>query len=179
MGASKHYADQVFTPAPAGRRVRMVTTLVLLLFPTLILVIALLQPRDPVGVYVFAVLSPLAGLAVAAIAWFLARISAYRLVDGELVVIRRLQCPRFSLDGLVSVASDPQALRRALRIVGNDGLGAISGRFRSRRLGRFRAYATDGEKAVVLLWSDRCVVVTPERPASFIDAVSRRAGLRS
>jgi hypothetical protein len=62
-------------------------------------------------------------------------------------------------------------------MVGNDGLGAISGRFRSKRLGWFRAYVTDGERAVVLRWPDRCVVISPDQPSWFIETVRKRAGL--
>ena len=70
-----------------------------------------------------------------------------------------------------------QPMRHAWKLYGNDGLGAYSGRFRSRRLGAFRAYLSDAERAVVLRWPDRCVVISPEQPSYFLEAVRKRAGL--
>jgi hypothetical protein len=60
---------------------------------------------------------------------------------------------------------------------GDDGLGAVTGRFRSRRLGAFRACLTDAEHAVVLRWPDRCLVISPQQHSFFVEAVRKRAGL--
>ena len=84
---------------------------------------------------------------------------------------------RFPLAGLVSASPDREALRGAWKMRGNDGLGAVAGRFRSKRLGAFRAYLTDAEHAVVLRWPDRCVVISPEQHSWFIETVRKRAGL--
>ena len=52
------------------------------------------------------------------------------------------------------------------------GLGdqpfSFSGEFWNRRLGRFRALATDPQRAVVLRYSRRTVVITPHDPQQFI-----------
>ena len=81
---------------------------------------------------------------------------------------------RLPLAGLVAVETDREALRGAWKIFGNDGLGAYAGRFRSRKLGRFRAYVSDPAWAVVLRWPDRCLVVSPAQPGEFTDAVRAR-----
>ena len=45
---------------------------------------------------------------------------------------------------------------------------------RSRKLGKFRAYVSDPDCAVVLRWPDRCLVVSPAQPSEFTDAVRAR-----
>jgi hypothetical protein len=69
-------------------------------------------------------------------------------------------------------------MRHAWKVHGNDGLGAVAGRFRNKRLGAFRAYLTDTEHAVVLRWPDRCLVISPQQDSFFLEAVRKRAGLR-
>ena len=61
---------------------------------------------------------------------------------------------------------------------GNDGLGAIAGRFRSRELGTFTAYVSNKDNAVVLRWPDRVLVVSPERDYEFAKVVRAHAGLK-
>ena len=57
----------------------------------------------------------------------------------------------------------------------NGGLFAFSGlKCRNRRLGVFDAYATSHKRAVVLRYSDRIVVVTPDNPAAFVDSIQAR-----
>ncbi len=99
------------------------------------------------------------------------------MVEAELQVELPFRTARFPLEGLKDVTPDREALRGARKIIGNDGLRAISGRFRSKRLGRFHAYVTDGERAVVLRWPDRCVVISPDQHSLFIETVRKRAGL--
>jgi hypothetical protein len=113
---------------------------------------------------------------MAAVLWA-SLIRRYRLAGEELLVERRLRTVRIPLAGLISASIDRDAMRHAWKMYGNDGLGAFSGRFRSRRLGAFRAYLTDAERAVVLRWPDRCVVISPEQPSYFLEAVRKRAGL--
>jgi len=60
---------------------------------------------------------------------------------------------------------------------GNNGLGAIVGRFRSKRLGASRVFLTDAEHAVVMRWPDRCLVISPDQHSYFVEAVRKRAGL--
>ena len=116
--------------------------------------------------------------AVVAALWFSARIRRYRLVGGELQIEMPLRTVRFPLEELNDVTPDREALRGARKIVGNNGLGSINGRFRSKHLGPFRAYVTDRDHAVVLRWPDRCLVISPQQPSLFVETVRQRAGLR-
>jgi len=179
MPSGRFLPDHDFAPAPAGARVRLVTLLSfvgVLVLATAIPLITLRTHRPPpwpvfAGLYVAPV--------IAVAAWLTARIRRYRLASAELQVHLPFRVVRFPLAGLQDAAPDREALRGAWKRVGNDGLGAISGRFQSRRLGRFHAYVTDGERAVVLRWPDRCLVVSPDQPAWFVETVRRHAGLTS
>ena len=52
------------------------------------------------------------------------------------------------------------------------GLFSIGGRnCRNRRLGRYDAYATDPARCVVLRFPDRIVVMTPDDPDAFVEAI--------
>jgi hypothetical protein len=176
--APGHYVpDQDFAPAAAGTRVRIVTLLcfVAVIGAAVANLVLALRHRHP-GPWL-SVAAVGGGLAFLVVVWFTARIRGYRLAAAELQVHRPLLIVRFPLEGLQEAVPDRDALRGARKIVGNDGLGAISGRYRSKRLGRFQAYLTDREHAVVLRWPDRSLVVSPDQTAWFIETVRRRAGL--
>ena len=69
-------------------------------------------------------------------------------------------------------------MRFAFRTLGIGGPFAFVGRYWSRRLGGFTAYATDRSRSVVMLrWPGRTVVVTPDDPGTFVAAVEAAAGL--
>ncbi len=169
--------DAEFAPASIGARVRIITLLsfVAVVIVGTVVVVLTLQERRPPPWPVW-VASGIAPVIVAAI-WFTARIHCYRLAAAELRIELPFRTVRFPLEGLKEVTPDRHAFHGARKIVGNDGLGAISGRFRSKHLGAFRAYLTDPEHAVVLRWPDRCVVISPDQHAWFIETVRKRAGL--
>src|SRR5271169_223222 len=102
-----------------------------------------------------ALLAPLAGLAVFLPLYFFerSRVSRFR-IDGDCLVLCR---KRYPLAGLSEIGRDPQVLRWAFRVRGNGGVGAIRGRYWSRRVGKFDAFMTDPEKAVVLRWPNQIV----------------------
>ena len=56
---------------------------------------------------------------------------------------------------------------RAPEFAGN-GLFAITGWFRNRKLGLFRAFATAPRHSVVLRFDDRTLVISPEDPERFV-----------
>ena len=69
-------------------------------------------------------------------------------------------------------------MRWAIRIRGNGGLGAIRGRYWSKRLGKFDAFLTGSENAVVLRWPDKVVAVSPADTEFFIYSARAAAGLK-
>ncbi|HKE95832.1 MAG TPA: PH domain-containing protein [Povalibacter sp.] len=87
----------------------------------------------------------------------------------DAIVVRRLGWrTHLPLADLKSVTGDAEAMRGSLRLLGNGGLFSFSGEFWNRRLGRFRALATDPQRAVVLRYPKRTVVITPHDPQYFI-----------
>jgi hypothetical protein len=177
MPQARFIPDAEFASAPIGTRVRMMTLLSIVAVVVVATVVPVLMLEThhppPWPVFLTTGIAP----AVVAIIWFTARILRYRVVEAELQVELPFRTVRFPLEGLKDVTPDREALRGARKIAGNDGLGAISGRFRSKRLGWFRAYVTDAEHAVVLRWPDRCVVISPDQHSLFVEAVRKRAGL--
>ena len=90
------------------------------------------------------------------------------------IVIRRFGwTTRLSRFGLQRVEVEPGVMQRSMRVFGNGGLFALVGRFRNRRLGAYRALVTDPDRTVVLHYTDRRVVVSPDRPAEFAQALDR------
>ena len=177
MPGSRFQPDAVFEPAPPDTRVRLATTLafVIVVLAMATVTVAMLRERQPAPWPVL--LLPPGILAVFAVIWHGSRVRRYRLTAEQLQVERTFRTLRFPLAGLASATADPLAMRGALKVAGNDGLGAVAGRFRSKRIGKFRAYLTDREHAVVLRWPDHCLVISPQQHSLFLADVRRRAGL--
>jgi hypothetical protein len=174
MTSERHIPDETFAPAPAGTRVRAMTVIVILVFVALVAVQAAVMPRHSMTDYWIGVCAPLVGVPIVLVVWWIARIRAYRLEGRELVVVRPGFPVRFSLEGLDSIERDRDPMAGARKRRGNDGLGAVSGTFRSRKLGDFRAHVTDREHGVVLRAAAGTLVISPAQPGIFIDAVRRR-----
>ncbi len=99
-------------------------------------------------------------------------------VHQDVILVRRLLwSSRLAYEGLRSVEVDPDAMKGSIRTMGNGGLFSFTGLYRSKRLGNFRAYATDMKCSVILKYEDRTVVVTPESPEEFADMVRQFSGL--
>lgn len=167
--------------APIGVRVRFVTLIVLAVLAAVAVfnvAWAWGRPSAARGLWPM-VLAPLAGLILTGAVALFSRVCGYRLVERDLQVVRLGRINRYPLEGLTAVESDRAALQGAWKKLGNDGLGAITGRFSSRKLGPFVALVTDPAQAVILRWPDRCLVVSPDRTGYFVEACRERAGLRS
>lgn len=165
--------------APVGGRVRFITWLcVAVIAGAMVLDVALAFGLHlPVKSRWAMVLAPLAGVLVVVPVFLFSQVLGYRVGGGELAAVRRGRLTRFKLDGLQGVEVDPEAMKFSVKIFGNDGAGAITGRFRNLRLGAYEALVTDRARSVVLRWPDRCLVVSPDRPAEFAAAVRAHAGL--
>jgi hypothetical protein len=129
---------------------------------------------DPT-VMVLGTVAPFAGLLVGGVFFLVerSRTSRFRIEENVLVLGRK----RHPLEGLVEAVRDPDVLRWAFRKFGNGGLGAIRGRFWSRRLGSFEAFLTGTQNAVVLRWPGKVVAVSPADPEFFIHSARAAAGL--
>ena len=105
-------------------------------------------------------------------------IRGYSVTSDELLVHRLLWTTRLPLADLRSAQVEPRAMRWSVRTFGNGGLFSFSGWYYNRLLGRYRAFVTDPNRAVVLRLGGRHVVVSPSEPEAFVDdllAVSHAA----
>jgi hypothetical protein len=95
-------------------------------------------------------------------------VRGYVLTDDAITVRRGGWLTHLPTDGLLSVSGDNEAMAGSLRLFGNAGLFAFTGEFWNRKLGRYRALATDPSRSVVLRYANRRVVITPDDPQRFI-----------
>jgi PH (Pleckstrin Homology) domain-containing protein len=135
--------------------------------------IVLMPARLP-WVRVFMVAAPACFLVSA----LLFMVSGYRLSATALEIQRPLWTTTYALAELVSVAGDTDALHGSLRVFGNGGLFSFTGIFWNKRLGLFHAYGTDPERAVVMKFRTRMIVVTPDDTQHFIVRVRTHLATR-
>jgi len=96
-------------------------------------------------------------------------VRGYSLQGSVLRIRRLLWSTRVDLSGLRSAIVDPDAMKSAIKTFGNGGLFSFTGRFRSRRLGPFRAFVTDLSSCVVLVTDAGTVVISPGAPDRFAE----------
>jgi len=130
------------------------------------------KASDPIAETFGAVMAATLPLIALGAALFVVR--GYDLGTRELRIRRLLWSTRIPLDGLSAAAHDPAAMRRSMRLFGNGGLYSYTGLFRSRELGRYRAFVTDPKRAVVLKLPKRTVVISPASPESFLQHLALR-----
>ena len=99
------------------------------------------------------------------------------VMHGTLLVHRLGWSTRFDLAKLTGVQASPGVTMGSIRLWGNGGLFGFVGYFRNDIVGRYKAYATDGMRAVLLDFDGWKLVVTPDSPAEFVEAVRAEACL--
>lgn len=173
--------NQEFQSAPMGRRVILTAALVfgvvlsLVVFNTTIVAGRSMTGRA-LSDRTIVSLSPLLGLLITG-PFFLyerSKVSRFAIEDNVLV----LGSKRYPLQGMTGAERDPKVLCWAVKRSGNGGLGAIRGRYWSKRLGKFEAFLSGTENAVVLRWPDRVVALSPADPEFFITCARSAAGIR-
>jgi hypothetical protein len=95
-----------------------------------------------------------------------------------LLVHRLGWATRIPLSGLVSAEAEPNATLGSIRVFGIGGAFAFVGKFRNATLGSYRAYVTDPEFCVVLEIGPEKIVVTPDSPVRFVEAIRLAASSR-
>ena len=102
-------------------------------------------------------------------------VRSYAIEPNVLAIRRLLWTTRLPLSGLQSAEAVPNVMRGSLRLFGNGGMFSITGLYRNRALGNYRAFVTDLKKTVVLRFPKRIVVISPENPEQFVAEISRFA----
>lgn len=142
--------------APWGNRLKVTTALVLA-----ILGVAFFTIKG------WAVLVILAIVGVALV--FAVR--GYSVMDGQLLIHRLGWATRFDLEGLTRAEYSPGATIGSARTMGIGGLFGFVGHFHNAVLGSYRAYATHESNTVVLDFGGQKIVVTPDAPVEFVEAI--------
>lgn len=99
-------------------------------------------------------------------------VRGYTITPDVLLVQRLFWSTRVPLAELQSARFDPDALRWSIRTCGNGGLYSFTGWYWNKRVGAYRAFATDPKRAVILKFTKRTVVVTPDDPERFVHELS-------
>ena len=160
--------------APWSRSLRRLTATAVIVLVSVTLASLLVTPRLPLPARVALVGAPLLVLLLAPL--FMVR--GYIVTESQIEVRRLGWRTVLPLAGLAAVTGEPEGMRGSLRLLGNGGLFAICGWFWNRRIGRYRAYATDPERAVLLRYRDGTkVVLTPHDVQHFIVRVRRMAAI--
>jgi hypothetical protein len=156
--------------APWGRSLRLATGMSVAILLALPALGVLAGPRTLLLWWIAMVVFPLAIL-VGALPFV---VRGYVLTEHALEIRRLGWVTTLPLRGLEAASGDVELLRGSLRIFGNGGLFSISGWFWNRRLGVYRAFATDLSRAVVLRFRDRRpVLVTPHDTQHFLVRVRK------
>ena len=158
--------------APWGRRVWLFTGSLLLVGIVLALVLPFLFRKEGEPWIVSFIPTIMMFLIFGGTSLFLIR--GYEVMDDKILVRRSFWTDSIDLMGLTSIEADSQSCKGAFKTIGNDGLFAMHGRFRSKKLGNFRAFVTNPQNGVILRFEDRTIVVSPDRPKSFVHEVTRR-----
>jgi Bacterial PH domain len=160
--------------APWSRSLRLVTAIAVIILVSLTLASLLITPRLSLPARIALVSAPLLVLLVA----LLFMVRGYVVTDSQIEVRRLGWSTVLPLAGLSAVTGEPDGMRGSLRLFGNGGLFAISGWFWNRSIGRYRAYATDPQRAVLLRYRDGTkVVLTPHDVQHFIVRVRQLAAI--
>ncbi len=102
-------------------------------------------------------------------------IRSYAIEPNVLAIRRLLWTTRLPLSGLQSAELSPNAMRGSVRLFGNGGMFSITGLYRNRALGNYRAFVTDLTKTVVLRFPKHTFVISPEKPEQFVAEISQFA----
>ncbi len=153
--------------APWGKRLSYTTLLVILaLFGISLMGRAELHRVDVVGSFMISAF-PL--LLAGGSSIFVIR--GYVVTKETLFVRRLFWNSRIDLAELQSYEIDPHAMSGSIRTMGNGGMFCIAGYFHNKKLGNFRAFASDPKLCVVLRFPGKTIVVTPDNPAQFVAAL--------
>lgn len=148
--------------APWDAYLRFMAASVSVAVPLIMLATIVVAATSLAAFLMFAVPPLLVGAALAG------RVRGYVLTEDAITIRRGWRETRLSLAGLCSVTADVAAMSGSLFLFSNHGLFSYVGRYWNRKLGWYRAYATDRSRAVVLRYADRTVVISPHDPQQFI-----------
>ena len=155
--------NEIRFKAPWGPLLRIMTLICIILLIGISVIGINTGPENNMGWIFGMVVFPMSLLFISA--FFIIR--GYVLTDNTLVIQRLGWNTKIDLSELTSAEVDKTAMAKSIRTFGNGGMFCFAGLFHNKRLGTYRAFATDLRKCVVLRFTNRIVVVTPDEPENF------------
>ena len=160
--------------APWGKALKVMTGVSVLILVNIPVIGMFSGPQGNVVWTLGMIVVPLLSLATAA--FFLIR--GY-VLTGDVLLVQRLGWnSKLDLSGLSAAEADPRAMAKSIRTFANGGMFCFAGIFRNKKLGSYRAFATDPKLSVVLRFNSRVVVVTPENPEDFVRRIRELRNLQ-
>jgi hypothetical protein len=159
--------------APWGPLLHAMTLLSICLLGGMVAIGINNRPPGTFGWDMVMIILPLVMLVVS----FFFSIRGYLLFPDVLFVQRLGWYSKIPLEGLLSASFDPEATKRMIRRFGNGGMFCFAGSYKSKKIGPFRAFATDFRRTVVLKFADRTIVITPGDPVDFVEKITALRGL--
>lgn len=154
--------------APWGLSLKLITTFSVIILVGIPLIGLFNHPNNEFIWFLSMVVFPFSILIVSA--FFMIR--GYELSKDKLIILRLGWNTEVNLKGLQAVEINPDAMKKSLRTFGNGGLFSITGRFRNKQLGSYRAFVTDPKLSVILRFEDKIIVVTPDNPNRFANLIN-------
>jgi hypothetical protein len=155
--------------APWGRSVKLATALAVFVLLAVLVISRLDLSGGPESLWVRWMVPGFLLVIFGGVALF--NVRGFSIQGRELLIQRLLWQTRFPLDDLRAAYADPLAMKGSMRLAGNGGFLAITGWFRSRKLGWYRAFVTDPDRSVVMEFKERKFVVSPDDPEAFLGAL--------
>ena len=155
--------------APWSRQLKWLTALTCALLLGVSVAMRLNAPAEPPLMYRIGTWLPVLVFAASA----LCSILGYRIDGRDLLVLRPGWHTRIPLRELQTVEFVPDAMAGSIRLFGNGGLFGFIGLFRSKPLGRYRAYVTNAANTVVLRLARGTYVVSPSSPEHFVRSIQQ------
>ncbi len=98
-------------------------------------------------------------------------IRGYTITEDALLIHRLLWNTRLPLADIQAAEAQSGAMAKSLRTFGNGGLYSFTGWYRNKALGNYRAFVTDLKRTVVLHCITRRIVISPDDPEDFVEAM--------
>ena len=158
--------------APWSRQLKLLTLMSSAILLGISIALLFNTPANAPAIYQLGIWIPVIAFVLGA----LFAVRGYQLVGDQLYVLRPGWRSSVSLKDLQSVTADPQAMDGSIRLFGNGGLFGYLGLFRNNKLGRYRVFATDAARSVILRFPAKTWVITPDDPQVFVQATAHLAG---
>lgn len=100
-------------------------------------------------------------------------VRGFNISDGKLSIHRLGWTKNYDVTNLKKAEYSPNITLGSIRSFGAGGFFGYVGKFKNKVLGNFVAYVTDEQNSVVLEFSDKTLVVSPDEPENFVTEIER------